>query len=332
MPNQEVERLERLSHGERIRHWNSQKPWDGIRLPTITKPFLAYRVQMEAPGNVMAMPLLVGRPCFGQPTAIMRHGGGERQWIGRTQSYGLDRCGRCTVREACKYVAFERLRATPKIDELYREWVHLGGRDATWSTNGPPGTVAVVYKRLIRHLTTEVEFKSVNDAQVAKYYDELAIQRRAKDAERKRKERTKASLERARRGEFDEPVASALHGQFVWRYVAHRRAQSHPQAPYQLKRSGTASKFDARVWLAKARLELRGIVTNDSNVAREMQVIGFERHRSHGALRDAVRRALSRIDRLERTTLPGEEDAIWPRFGARELRDQLGFDPLQRSG
>jgi hypothetical protein len=230
---------------------------------------------------------------------------------------------------ACKYVVTERLRATPEIDGRYREWVHLGGREAMWATRGPAGTVALVYRDLIRQLTTPVEFTSVNDALVAAHYDQLEEKRRAKDVERKRKERTKRSLERARRGEFGDDVLDVLNGQFAWRYAAHRRAQTHPQGPSQVIKAKTASMFDARVWLAKTRLALRGIVTNDSNVAREMQAIGFEQHRTHGALRDAVRRALSRIHLLERTRLPGEIDAIWPRFGTRELADQLACHPLQ---
>lgn len=327
MPNPELERLERLSHGERIRHWGSEKPWNGVRLPPIPKPFESSRVSVHR-GDITAMPLLVGRPCFGQPTAIMRHGGG-RQWNPRTQSWVPDRCGRCAVQAACKYVVAERLRSTPEIDDRYREWVHLGGREATWATKGPAGTAAVIYRDLIRLLTTQVMFTSVNDALVAAHYDELEERRRAKDAERKRKERAKRSLERARQGEFDEVVLNALHGQLAWRYAAHRRAQAHPQGPPQVIKAKTASIFDARVWLAKTRLTLRGITTNDSNVAREMQAIGFEQHRSHGALRDAVRRALGRIDRLERTRLPGESEPIWPLFGFRELADQLAWDPLQ---
>ncbi|WP_338504445.1 hypothetical protein V6R86_10750 [Sphingomonas kaistensis] len=328
MPNPELERLERLDHAQRIRHWTSAKPWAGLRLPPIQKPFLAHRVKVDR-GNITAMPLLVGRPCFGQPTAIMRHGGGARQWSPRSRSWVPDRCARCAVSEACKYVAAERLRATPEIDDYYREWVHLGGREATWLNEGPPGTVALVYTKLIRLLTTQVEFTSVNDALVAAHYDGLEEKRRTQEAERKRKERAKKSEERAREGKFDEIVLEELSGQMAWRYVAHRSAQAHPQGPSQIKRAKTASLFDARTWLAKTRLELRSISTNDSNISRELQAIGFEQHRPHGALRHAVRRALSRIDLLERTRLPGESSVIWPRFSMRELRHHLASHPLQ---
>lgn len=331
MPNPELERLERLDHPQRIRHWNSAKPWGGVRLPAIQKPFLAHRVKVDR-GSITAMPLLVGRPCFGQPTAIMRHGGGTRQWSPKTRSWVADRCLRCAVNEACKYVVAERLRATPKIDDQYREWVRLGGREATWRTDGPPGTVSLVYADLIRLLTTEIEFTSVNDALVAAHYDGLEEKRRAEDAKRKRKDRARKSEERARQGKFDEDVLQALSGQMAWRFAAHRGAQKHPKGPSQIKMAKTASMFDAQTWLAKTRLELRGIFANDSNVARELQAIGIEQHRSHGGLRDSVRRALSRIDLLERTRLPGRSSVIWPRFGMLELRDQLASDPLQSLG
>jgi hypothetical protein len=329
MPNPELERLERLGHAERIRHWGTDRPWGGLRLPKIDRPFFTSRVRMDDRGNIIAMPMLIGRPCFGQPTGFMRHGGGGRQWNPRTRSWVPDRCGRCAVQSACSFVAGERLRATPQIDAKYREWAYLGGRESTWPTKGCPGTALVIYRDLVRLLERQVEFKSINDASVVAHYDELGAKHRAQDAARKRRERVNAVLEHARRGEFGQDVNGALEGQTVWRSVQHRRAQEHPQGPSRIRRASAAALFDARAWLAKTRLEVRGVVANDSNVALEMQAIGFEQQRTHNALRDAVRRAMSRIDLLERTRLPGESEAIWPRFGARELREQLAWNSLQ---
>jgi hypothetical protein len=86
--------------------------------------------------------------------------------------------------------------------------------------------------------------------------------------------------------------------------------------------------FDSQVWLAKTRLELRWKVANASNTAKEMQSLGFELRRSHNALRDRVRRSLTRVTLLERLQLPGRIEPVWPKFGQRELREALDFDPL----
>jgi hypothetical protein len=83
------------------------------------------------------------------------------------------------------------------------------------------------------------------------------------------------------------------------------------------------------VWLAKTRLLLRGARINDSSVAREIQTLGFETHRSHTAVRAAVRRSLGRLDLLESSALPGSRGPIWPTFGKRELREELEFYSLQ---
>ena len=322
-------RVERMTHAEKIQHWCGGNPWKGMRLPRQIKPIKPGHVFLDSDGKIMKMPSRIGRPCFGQVPAVLRHGGNQPFWNPRTRTMMLSRCMRCPVRAACEHVVDERLRVTPEIDQTYREWKHAGGREATW-TDVPGGLARIKYRDLLQLLRTTVQFSSQNDDDTVAHYEKLVEARREKDRQRQRLRRVSERMKRTRAGELDSKVEQVLHGQRIWRQIEHMQAWKDPKGPRQLKQAPvTSSIVDARVWLAKTRIELRGGKANASNTAREIQSLGFELHRSHNALRDAVGRSLSRVALLERTAYPHRQSAIWPRFGPRELRDALAFNPLQ---
>ena len=134
MIEQKLLRLEQMSSAEKIRYWIQEKPWhmDGsrLRLPRI-KEVPAGQIKVDN-GMVTRMPLVIGRPCFGQPTAFMRHGDGRLIYSPRRKSWHPTRCGRCPASQACQFVAEERLRSTPKVAELYRG-AHVLLHDTTYS-------------------------------------------------------------------------------------------------------------------------------------------------------------------------------------------------------
>src|SRR5689334_5411160 len=110
-----------MSSAEKIRHWAQEKPWeiDGkrLRLPP-TRPFSPGQVEVVG-GFITRGPIPIGRPCFGQPTAFLRHGGARYIYAGPGRGNQPTRCARCPIREACEFVAVERLQCTPKLAELY---------------------------------------------------------------------------------------------------------------------------------------------------------------------------------------------------------------------
>ena len=69
-----LERLERLTPREKIKHWAGEKPWAGVRLKHDVE-FGINSVLMDGDWNITRQPPTVGKPCFGQPTAFARHGG-----------------------------------------------------------------------------------------------------------------------------------------------------------------------------------------------------------------------------------------------------------------
>lgn len=324
MSAEKILRLEQLTHAEKLRHWASLKPWAGTRLPREVTQVKIGRIFLER-GKITKMQPLIGRPCFGQVTAVLRHGGHQPFWNARTRTMMNSRCMRCTVRPACEYVVDERLQVTPEIQQAHREWKRHGGREATWKSDGPTHAENC-YRELLRLLTGTVQFSSVNDPIAVAYYEEILSDRRNKDQDRQCRRRLIDRLKRARAGEFDDEVIEVLHRHRIWRQFQHAAARQHEDGPRRLKQSPVnSSSFDAYVWLAKTRLTLQKKVPNDSNVAREMQSLGLELHRTHNALRDRVRRSLTRVALLERHQMPDRLEPVWPQFGSRELQEDLAF-------
>jgi hypothetical protein len=326
---EEILRLESLPHAAKIQHWGQERPWKGIRLPRNVRAVKTGHIFLDPAGNISKMPPLIGRPCFGQVTAFLRHGGQQQFWNPKTRQWMNSRCMRCPVRSACEYVVEERLRATPEIEAAYREWRSAGGRDATWKTKSR-SHASNIYRDLMRLLKSTVQFSSINDPVAIDHYRGIVEHRLERDRQRQHRKRLAARIESARAGAFDAQIEDVLDRHRIWRQIRHAEAKSHPAGPPRLKQAPSSSSlFDAQVWLGKTRIELRREAPNPSNTAHEMQALGFELHRTQNALRVAVGRSLTRIAILERTRLPGRTELIWPKFGQRELREALDFDPLR---
>jgi hypothetical protein len=323
---QKLLRLEQMSSAEKIRHWVQEKPWelDGkrLRLPTC-RPFSPGQIRLDHAGNITMMPPLVGRPCFGQPTAFLRHGNRRFVYSPRQKSYQPTRCERCPVKRACAFVAEERLQSTPKLADLYREWRNLGGADQTWPANGPAGTAAVRVRELLFELQ-KMAFTTHRDDEVRDHYERVVKAKLAKDRERKRRDRERQAIKKARAGEITPEVERVLHGHKTWRAVEHRKAAAHAAAPKWLRRAEKDdSLFDASVWLAHTRIWLRGRNPNPYSCALELHRMGLEQHRSVNALRDRVGRSIERMRRLQRLHINDQEHPVWPPFTLSDLKDGL---------
>jgi hypothetical protein len=133
---QKIAALERLSHQEKIRHWAKPQPWkiDGkrLRLPGVDPLPIGHILIVD--GHIQRMPNLIGRPCFGQPTAYLRNWSRVPYYSHKTKSLLPFRCSLCAVRDACKYVAERRLVATPTISTARDAWEAAGGASALDNT------------------------------------------------------------------------------------------------------------------------------------------------------------------------------------------------------
>lgn len=91
--------------------WGSSMPWrhmgKQVRLP-MPQPILRKHVHLSGPGHITQLRVRVLRPCFGSPTAFLRHGG-VRLIARREKPPFKSRCTYCHAREGCEKVAVYRL-------------------------------------------------------------------------------------------------------------------------------------------------------------------------------------------------------------------------------
>jgi hypothetical protein len=317
-------RLERMSSAEKVRHWVQEKPWEidgkGLKLPSVrAHPPSAFG--LDDRGNIIRAPFFIGRPCFGQVTAFLRHGGGQYVWSPRQKSWQPSRCTRCPLSKACEFVAEQRLEATVELKAAYREWRYLGGRNQTWLPDGSWGPAAVRLPDILRELQ-RLAFKSIRDHDVQDHYERVVQAKLVQDRERKRRDRERHEVAKARAGEITPAVEQVLEGHQRWRAVEHRKASSNLKAPPWLRRlPPDASMFDANVWLAYVRVWLRGHTPNPYSCAKELHVLGIAKDRSVNALRDRVGRSIERMHRLQRLRLDGAPGPVWPPFTLSDLRE-----------
>jgi hypothetical protein len=336
MIEEKLLRLERMSHAEKIGHWIDERPWDingvTLRLPFKSQPFGPGLVHMDDDGNIIKSPMVVNRPCFGQPTALLRHGGNQHT-LTKTGGRHPNRCARCEVKEACEFVCEKRLTCTEELRSLYEEWKHRGGRTSSWPKKGPAGSAKATLRHLLAALKSQV-FASDNDERVQKYYEAQIEQHRLRERERKRRERVKSALQSAREGQLSPEIMQVLKEQCHWRSKRYEDTWHLPSAPLSLRKvKDRASRvFDALVWLACKRIEFRGRRVNPSSVAREIQELGLETDRNHNALRDKVRRSMDRIAVLESMPMPDDPDGspVWPPFNSKHLRKAVHAHTLQQ--
>ena len=169
-------------------HWGHVDPWgkgEGrIRLNRKTK-FGAADVLTDGVGNIIAMPILLGKPCFGRPETFFRHG---NRTLPHTLPSGAKtrsvahRCGACAVsgvREACKKVSVERVRSDPKISAALGLWARTS--QALHAKYVYVGDAGRYWTAVLKAIADRGPFASVNDVIVAE--DDLC-----KDEKRRKKE------------------------------------------------------------------------------------------------------------------------------------------------
>jgi hypothetical protein len=167
-------------------------------------------------------------------------------------------------------------------------------------------------------------FTSVRDQEVQRHYEQIIETKLVKDRERKRRDREKHAIAKARAGEITPAVEQILDGERMWRAVHHRWACNQPDAPKSLRHAlPDMSLFDAYVWVAHTRVWLRGDTPNSYNCAAELQRMGREQERSVNALRDRVGRSIDRMHLLQRLRLDDRKGPVWPRFTLADLREGL---------
>ena len=317
--------LERLTWEEKILHWGKEKPWqtDGrsLRLPRVKEISVGHVLVEE--GHIRRMPVLIGRPCFGVPTAFLRHGGQNQFFNKRTGQWTLSRCMRCEVRDACKFVAEERLSYEPGILKAWRDFEHAGGGRAMAN---PRASTAwrTPWNRLKKLLIECGPLESANDELLNNHYDRLEAEHKQKERDRKARERKKLHAARAAQGKFTPEFLSAMNRQRIYRKGRIAEARKHPDAPVRLRKTPhDGPNFDSHVWLAQELLRASQQNATAYTVAKELHRLDIETGRTVNALRSRVEKSQERLLIMARTRLPGISDPVLPRFDIQEIFKEI---------
>lgn len=307
-----------LSPAQQIRHWAGHDPWEDMKLDNKTEVGVN-AVLLDGDWNITRMPLLL-KPCFGQPTAFVRHGG--HQPI-RNPRFGVvpSRCMRCKAKEACEQVAKRRVRATPEIKEAFIRFDRAGGVYGLKNPSDCP-TAERDFRGWVSALVTHGGFKSSNDAAALAQLDVLEQAARAADAERNRLARRKG----IKSGDLDADFLALMKREAEDRAASLTVASLWDGMPPKIAKiqNGSAA-ITADVWLVRECMLLRGQAINPSSVAHQLARLDAAKYppAKHNSLRQRVGTDLARVELLERFVPKGHIAPIWPRFKLKDALDKL---------
>jgi hypothetical protein len=309
----------------RSTRWARAQPlvYHGVNVTTSNKTeFGPSDVEMDDQGNITNMPLLIGRPCFGIPTAYLRHGRKKPQWVQKSQSYKPTRCMKCKVQAACEKVCRARIKLIPEMGETIKDWQKKGGRVALKTPVKHP-KCDVSFEKITR-LTKQHPFSSSNDDKVKAFYAKQRIDFLEKDKLRKRKARAKAIKE----GAIDDGVMDFLKRSRVFRLILLKQAcKEKPLSPRlrHLDEQGIVNTAD--VWLEKAILLAEKKKVNPSKIAKNLIEKDKSKGVSYDVLRGRVTTDLRRIEFLESSRSSHSRNAVWPKFNVdKELADYIKYE------
>lgn len=309
-----VRHLDLLSYQDKSRRFRRENPFkSGTKIsakPQITRD----EVHTDGDGNVIGTPSITEKPCFGIPTAWLRHAHQPPTYVKRLdQKVHNGRCDKCLATDACKKVATERIKSVakdrPDFRGPLRKWIEAGGLEEggfakAFGALGEKGWSAVCYPLDI------ASFTSTNDPNVRAYWqereDEAAKKARGKERYRLRQAwKADEELDVLREGltegakEREKLLHAVIKGPDTPRYLTSLPVSSISRL--------------CNVWWAREFARLTGRPINDSQIAS----VAIDQRRidmAHSSLRQMVRKDRPRIEKLERAAGYNGGTPIWPRF------------------
>lgn len=301
-----------VSYADDVRAWSSARPWEGRPSLKHNTSFTIADVVTDGAGNIIAMPALLHKPCFGRAEVFLRHGATKTQF---TRSDGkevesLTRCGRCAkvgVRAACESVSLERVSADPAMAIAFDEWskqttLHKKASPCT----GPIGRYWTTFREAV---AARGPFDSVNDAAVAAH--EAGLEEGRRQAARIKKRNQRATRQYNGQAPTDDLILAAL-AERKRRFNVLADLTGDPSAPrFAAKLPLHGCEITADVWLGGLLLQQVGRRAGAADIARWL----VKNRRTHGVtfgrLRVRVYDDLGRVKQLEATE---NGPAIWAAF------------------
>ncbi|MXO61397.1 hypothetical protein [Qipengyuania oceanensis] len=296
-PSLTVRELDHLDYLAKIRHWLRDDAWNpGGTSLRFENPDYRVGDLIVVDGNITKAKPLVGRPCFGIATALLRYEYATRYVKGRG-AMPAGRCHTCKAKDACRWVVTNRLKSVPSLERSWTSWLQEGGPSMFSMPNYKGSGQQRSWVELCRELR-QVHFTSANDQHVATAYAEKDRIAREKDKERQAQNRRRAR----RNGEIDEFDEELLKKAAIKRAVALVEFRKDPECPRVLSRLPQKSlKELLEVWLGREILRAMKTKDNAPSIARWIARTGRSNtSKNHSSLSSRVAKDLQRIEKLER--------------------------------
>jgi hypothetical protein len=303
---------------DQVMSWGNLSPWSklGIRLKHKVS-FDPRDVVRDGRGNIIKMPVLPAKPCFGRPEVFFRHGGLNKTVTlgnGRTVKATKHQCGACPagVRLACAETAYERVQSDDGMRSAFNAWfahcrsIHPTELFYTGSASRPWGD----FKKAV---AARGPFFSSNDEELEKLAieEEVALREKWRTQQCKRRDRQRAELRAARKPPTKQFVLN-VQDERDRRLDALLGVLGQPDQPKSRRnvhpgdRQSTATIM-ANAWAVRETLRESGITAKPGTIARLMVRDGLNAGRSYGTLKARIAADLKRCDECER-------DGVWQPF------------------
>lgn len=234
---------------------------------------------------------VIGRPCFGIPTARLLHG--REYKVQLDGSLVFARCGECPIKSTCDFICDERLHANEDIREAYREFRRQGDREAFWSGDASRGRAAASALRDLLRRLQAANFTTIDEERLAAHYDEQAVQNREADAKRQREHRDKAQKAVAdpSAAQSDSVISGQAH-QLRASIVAAKEDEKSPRWLHQID-----ARLASNVWAVRSKLSGQGRRHGATHIAKGLA--NAYPGTTVDALRKRIEVVLARLPELE---------------------------------
>ena len=304
-----LEARDRLPYDRKVIEYSRLGGHSRLARMKSSEKILAMDVETDGQGNILNMPLLIGKPCFAIPTGYLR----ERcapPILANGRHLPSSKCHPCKVRPGCHKVVVERAKyvecLTDSLLPPLREWsVALYGFDKALERLGPKAWQG------IGHAFQKVTFVSSNDVAVKQFWDN--------EKERFAKLRKSAEVKRLqqdwREGRTLAGLIAGLDQGRTERLAILLSTLTLGSKPRYLLRvfQGAAERI-VSAWWGREFAKLTGSKENPNNIANILIAENMNLGISQSSLRSTVKHDLDRIKKLETVAKYNGGAAIWPKF------------------
>lgn len=321
------------NYEEEVWAWGKAKPWT-VKLSHKVR-FGAADVLTDGVGNILALPLLLKKPCFGRPETFFRHGAMVQiQTVrGRVIESTSHQCGRCPVRYACQFVCKERVLSDPNMTAALRAWKHHSESmsPGKFIYTGSAGFFWTDFKRAV---AGRGRFSSSNDEAIREHERAAVDAVRMKATDRKRASRERLRREKAKDHEIPSP-------QYLLNAERERDDRADilfsiagdPKMPPCVSKIPSAharrtAEITADAWLMQTIDNAMGFRSGYGTLARKMFQDGRGEGLSMASLKARMFKDLCRVAELE-------QSGVWSRFDPDlDLLDEIDLlnDPADDFG